>query len=94
VLLNTDEAAHYLHVKPRFIKRLVAEKRVTVRKVGRFNRFTREDLDAVVRTIDSDDAPRPTTVALPTEDPIVRAVLSAAGSRRSATTTGRGTTTP
>jgi excisionase family DNA binding protein len=93
-LLNTDEAAHYLHVKPRFIKRLVAEKRVTVRKVGRFNRFTREDLDAVVRTIEPNEVPTPKTVTLPTDDPIVRAVRSVTRSRRGSTTTGTRTTTP
>lgn len=46
--LTTEQAATYLNVKPRFIRRLVEDGRVTVTKVGRFNRFTRADLDAVV----------------------------------------------
>lgn len=46
--LDAHQAAAYLNVGPRFIRRLVEERRVTVRKVGKFSRFTREDLDAAV----------------------------------------------
>jgi excisionase family DNA binding protein len=43
--LNVDEAAEYLGVRVRFIRRLVNERRITFYKVGRFVRFSPEVLD-------------------------------------------------
>ena len=43
--LNVDEAAEYLGVKVRFVRRLVNERRITFYKVGRYVRFDPEVLD-------------------------------------------------
>lgn len=48
VLFDVAEAASYLGVKERLIRRLVAQRRVAYVKVGRFVRFKRADLDAYV----------------------------------------------
>jgi excisionase family DNA binding protein len=45
-LLTLEEAAVYLTVTPRFMRRLVFERRIAHVKVGRFVRFERADLDA------------------------------------------------
>lgn len=47
-LLTTEEAAAYLAVRERMIRRLVAEQRISYSKVGKYVRFRREDLDAYV----------------------------------------------
>ncbi|MBB5871086.1 excisionase family DNA binding protein [Allocatelliglobosispora scoriae] len=47
-LLTLDEAAAFLRTKPRFMRRLVAERRITFHKVGRFVRFDLTDLVAYV----------------------------------------------
>jgi excisionase family DNA binding protein len=44
-LLDVDQAAAHLSVTPRFIRRLVAQRRVPYLKVGRFIRFDVADLD-------------------------------------------------
>ena len=44
-LLDVDQAAAHLAVTPRFIRRLVAQRRVPYLKVGRFIRFDVADLD-------------------------------------------------
>ena len=44
-LLDIAEAAERLHVKERFIRRLVAEKRMPYYKVGSFVRFDPADID-------------------------------------------------
>jgi excisionase family DNA binding protein len=44
-LMTFDEAARYLGVTPRFVRKLVAERRLAHRKLGRLIRFTRADLD-------------------------------------------------
>jgi excisionase family DNA binding protein len=44
--LNIDEAAGYLNVTVRFMRRVVAERRVRHYKVGKFVRFDPADLDA------------------------------------------------
>lgn len=83
--LTTDQAADYLNVAPRFIRRLVEEGRVVVTKTGRFNRFTRADLDAVTTRViqrptkPSKDAPPAREVQPPTPatDPIRSAILRA-----------------
>lgn len=43
--LTPGEAAAYLNVTPRFVRRLVAERRVPHLKVGRYVRFDVRDLD-------------------------------------------------
>jgi excisionase family DNA binding protein len=43
--MSMDAAAEYLSASPRFIRRLVAERRVPYVKVGRLVRLTAEDLD-------------------------------------------------
>lgn len=47
-LMTPAEAAEYLHVPERFIRRLIAERRVTYSKVGKYVRLKRRDLDAFV----------------------------------------------
>jgi excisionase family DNA binding protein len=43
--LNVEEAAEYLGVKPRFVRRLVDERRIAFFKVGRFVRLDPDVLD-------------------------------------------------
>ncbi len=45
--LTVSEAAAYLNVTERYVRRLVAERRVAYHKVGRLLRFHRADLDAL-----------------------------------------------
>jgi excisionase family DNA binding protein len=47
-LLSVEAAAEYLCTSPRFIRRLVAERRVPYVKVGRLVRLTSGDLDAFI----------------------------------------------
>jgi excisionase family DNA binding protein len=47
-LLTVDEAAEYLATKPRFIRRLIAEKRIPYVKLGAHVRLDSDDLDAFV----------------------------------------------
>jgi excisionase family DNA binding protein len=44
-LVDIDEAASWLGVDVRFMRRLVAERRITYYKVGRYLRFDAVDLD-------------------------------------------------
>ncbi len=44
-LLDIDGAADYLNVSPRFIRRLVAQRRVNYLKIGKFVRFDQNELD-------------------------------------------------
>ena len=44
--LTIDEAADRMNVTPRFIRRLVAERRISYIKAGRHVRIDSEDLDA------------------------------------------------
>lgn len=46
--LTIAEAAQYLNVTERFVRRLVAERRVAYHKLGKFVRLRREDLDALL----------------------------------------------
>ena len=48
-LLTVPEAASYLNTSERFVRRLVAERRVAFHHVGRHVRFARSDLDAFVQ---------------------------------------------
>lgn len=45
--LTLSEAAAYLNVTERYVRRLVAERRVAYHKVGRLLRFRPSDLDAL-----------------------------------------------
>jgi excisionase family DNA binding protein len=45
-LLDVDQAAEHLTVTPRFVRTLVAERRVPFLKIGKFVRFDIADLDA------------------------------------------------
>lgn len=47
-LLTVDQAAEYLGTKPRFIRRLVAEKRIPYVKLGAHLRLDSDDLDRFV----------------------------------------------
>lgn len=47
-LIDVDGAAAYLDVTPRFIRRLVAERRVRFVKLGRHVRFEIADLDRLI----------------------------------------------
>ncbi|XVV03696.1 excisionase family DNA-binding protein [Actinosynnema sp. CA-248983] len=46
---SVPEAAAYLGTTVRFVRRLVADRRVTFYKVGRLVRFKRADLEAFVQ---------------------------------------------
>jgi len=43
-LLTTEEAAERLNITPRHVRRLVFERRIAYRKVGRYVRFHPDDL--------------------------------------------------
>lgn len=45
-LLDIESAAQHLSVSPRFVRRLVAQRRVPYLKIGKFVRFEVADLDA------------------------------------------------
>ena len=44
-LLNIAQAAERLNVTPRFIRRLIAERRIDYLKIGKFIRFHPTELD-------------------------------------------------
>lgn len=46
--MTTVQASVYLGVSERYVRRLVAERRVSYYKVGRLVRFRRQDLDALL----------------------------------------------
>lgn len=43
-MMNIDQVAEYLNVKPRFVRRLVTERRIPFYKVGKFVRFDRAEI--------------------------------------------------
>jgi excisionase family DNA binding protein len=45
-LLTLDQVAERLGVRARFVRRLVAERRITFHKVGRYVRFSEDDIAA------------------------------------------------
>jgi excisionase family DNA binding protein len=47
-LLTVDEAAERLGMSARFIRRLIAERRIAYTKLGRYVRIAARDLDALV----------------------------------------------
>jgi excisionase family DNA binding protein len=48
-LLTVDDAATRLAVTPRFVRRLIAERRIAFYRVGKFIRFDPEDVEALIR---------------------------------------------
>ena len=48
-LLTVDEAAERLNASPRFVRRLIAERRVAFTKLGRKVRICESDLDVFVQ---------------------------------------------
>ncbi|KQY28470.1 DNA-binding protein [Nocardia sp. Root136] len=61
--LTVDQAAEYLGTGVRFIRRIVAERRVVFYKVGSYVRFMRSDLDAFAQAGRVDVAPSNQVVA-------------------------------
>jgi excisionase family DNA binding protein len=49
-LLNADQVAERLGVKPRFVRRLVEERRIPFCKLGKFVRFRPTDIEAWLDT--------------------------------------------
>lgn len=47
-LLTVDEAATALNTTPRFVRRLIAERRIVFHRIGRHVRIARRDLEAFV----------------------------------------------
>jgi excisionase family DNA binding protein len=47
--LSVPQAAKYLNTSERFVRRLVAERRIAFHRVGRHIRFAVADLDSFVR---------------------------------------------
>ncbi|MDX6307670.1 MAG: hypothetical protein QOI06_716 [Nocardioidaceae bacterium] len=47
-LLTIEEVAERLHTSPRFVRRLVAERRIAFTKVGKFVRIHAVDVEAFV----------------------------------------------
>jgi excisionase family DNA binding protein len=62
--LSIEEAAAYLNVSVRFMRRMVCDRRMRHYKVGKFVRFRLADLDAFVQVKDPTTGP---DVALETE---------------------------
>ena len=48
VLLTVDEAADRLDTSPRFIRRLITERRISFHKIGRHVRLLSTDIDAFI----------------------------------------------
>lgn len=46
--LTVEQAADYLNTSVRFIRRLIAERRIPFHKIGRHVRLSVEDLDAFI----------------------------------------------
>jgi len=44
-LLDIDGAADYLNVSPRYIRRLIAQRRINYLKIGKFVRFDQAEID-------------------------------------------------
>lgn len=47
-LLTVDQAAEYLTVTPRFVRRLIEERRIPFVKLGKFVRLQTTDLDEFI----------------------------------------------
>lgn len=46
--LTVAEAAEYMNTKVRFVRRLIAERRIPFHKIGRHVRLKRQDVDAFI----------------------------------------------
>jgi excisionase family DNA binding protein len=59
-LLTFEEAAEWLGTTPRHMRRLVVERRIAYRKLGRYVRFHPDDLAEYVAThrVEADQYPR------------------------------------
>jgi excisionase family DNA binding protein len=57
-LLTVDQAAERLATKPRFIRRLIAEKRIPYVKLGAHVRIADQDIDAFIIAGRVDPQPR------------------------------------
>ena len=57
-LLTVDEAAERLGTRVRFVRRLIAEHRISYIKVGRYVRISRKDLEAFIQTGRVEMSPR------------------------------------
>jgi len=53
-LLTVDETAEAMNVSARFVRRLIAERRIAVHRLGRHVRISRDDIDAFVAAGRSD----------------------------------------
>lgn len=71
--LTTDQAAVYLGVTERMIRRLADDGRLVVSKVGKYRRFTREALDGAVEVVRLPGTPT-TSSTVPADDPVARAL--------------------
>jgi excisionase family DNA binding protein len=60
-LLDLEDVAKRLDVPPRFVRRLVAERRITYHKVGRYVRFHERDITDYLAA-NRVEAMRPSTV--------------------------------
>lgn len=49
-LMTIDEAADFLRMSARHVRRLVAERRIGFNRLGRSVRFTRDDLNEYIET--------------------------------------------
>jgi excisionase family DNA binding protein len=47
-MLNIDQVAERLGTSPRFVRRLVAERRIAFNKVGRYIRFNAADVEQFI----------------------------------------------
>jgi excisionase family DNA binding protein len=48
VLLTIDQAAELISMSPRYVRRLVSERRIAVHRLGRAVRINRDDLAAFI----------------------------------------------
>lgn len=46
--LTVDEAAEYMNTTVRFVRRLIAERRIPFHKIGRYVRLKVQDVDAFI----------------------------------------------
>jgi len=68
-MLNVEQVAEQLGTSPRFVRRLIAERRIAFTKVGRHIRFNAADIEDFVRAGRVEPWPgngRPTSSARPT----------------------------
>ena len=64
-LLDVDQAAERLGTPVRFVRRLIAERRIRFYKIGRYVRIDRHDLDRFVEDARIDPPESPSWAPLP-----------------------------